>query len=196
MRALIPVPYSSKHKQESRQKILQSAYTLFSTKGFDSVSVDRIMQNCGLTRGAFYAHFKSKSELYNQALQFAASNSMLADKKPANISTREWLSILLDGYLSIEHVNGDRPCPLAFLATDIVSRDKNTNKTYAHVYARMNQVILNYAGKNASENQQKVVSLTSMMIGAVAIARTIDDESMVKEILSSCRQQARSILGL
>lgn len=186
--------YSSEHKQRSRQKILQSAYTLFSTKGFDSVSVDRIMQNCGLTRGAFYAHFKSKSDLYNEALKYAASTSMLADKKPADVPMREWLSRLLDGYLSIEHINGDRPCPLAFLATDVVSRDKETNKTYAHVYSRMNKLILSYADKNLEGSEQKVLSLTSMIIGAVAISRTMEDTDQVKQILSSCRQQARLIL--
>ena len=188
------MPYSPEHKQRSRQKILQSAYKLFSTQGFNAVTVDNIMQNCNLTRGAFYAHFNSKSDLYNESLKFAASNSMLRDKKPAEMSIREWLGRLLDGYLSIEHVNGERPCPLAFLATDIVSRDSETNKTYADVYHKMNQLILKYMGNDSPENQQKILSLTSMIIGAVAVARTIEDRDQVLQILSACRQQTRLIL--
>lgn len=188
------MPYSCEHKQRSRQKILHSAYTLFSTKGFNAVTVDNIMQNCDLTRGAFYAHFKSKSDLYNESLKFAASNSMLADKKPPELTMREWLIRLLDGYLSMAHINGDRPCPLAFLATDVVARDRRTNKTYADVYHKMNQLILRYMGNNSADIQQKTLSLTAMIIGAVAVSRTIDDRDQVQQILSACRQQAHLIL--
>ena len=67
--------YSKEHKQRSRKKILQSAYTLFSTKGFHAVTVDEVMLDCSLTRGAFYAHFRSKSDLYSEALRFSATNS-------------------------------------------------------------------------------------------------------------------------
>ena len=84
---------------------------------------------------------------------------------------------------------------MAFLATDIVSRDKETNKTYAQVYSRMNQLILDYAGRDAVKDAQDVLSLTSMIIGAVAVSRTIEDKQQVQQILSSCRQQARLILG-
>ncbi|MBN1006101.1 TetR/AcrR family transcriptional regulator [Amphritea pacifica] len=189
------MPYSSEHKQNSREKILQSAYRLFSTKGFDNVTIDRVMQDCSLTRGAFYGHFRSKSELYKEALKFAASTSKLADIKPEGLSSREWLSVLLDGYLSLEHVNGERPCPLAFLATDIVSRDKETHKTYARGYTRMNQLILDYAGRDTVKNAQDIFSLTSMIIGAVAVSRTLGDQQQVQQILSSCRQQARLMLG-
>lgn len=189
------MPYSREHKQQSRARILQSAYRLFSTRGFDNVTVDAVMQDCSLTRGAFYGHFRSKSELYKEALKFAALNSKLADRQPEGLSPWEWLSQLLDGYLSIEHVAGDRPCPLAFLATDIVSRNKETHETYAHVYSRMNQLILDYAGKHSGTNEQDILSLTSMIIGAVAVSRTIEDKQLVQQILSSCRQQARVILG-
>jgi TetR/AcrR family transcriptional repressor of nem operon len=34
-----------------------------------------------------------------------------------------------------------------------------------------------------------------MIIGAVAVSRTIEDKRLVKKILNSCRQQARLILG-
>lgn len=189
------MPYSKEHKQKTRKDILKSAQELFSTKGFSSVSVNDVMQNCSLTRGAFYAHFKSKSDLYNEALRFSATNSELAKTKPKEISCKEWLSHLLTAYLSIEHVKGEKPCPLAFLATDIVSRDKTTKKAYANTYKNMNKIIMDYAGAETPCNKEDILSLTSMIIGAVAVSRTIEDDKLVKNILTSCRQQARLILG-
>jgi len=43
------MPYSKDHKQASYQKILDSAIRLFSTKGFDQVSIDDLMNDAGLT---------------------------------------------------------------------------------------------------------------------------------------------------
>lgn len=189
------MPYSQEHKARTRNNILNSARELFATKGFDSVTVNEVMENCALTRGAFYAHFNSKSDLYREALKYSATNSELAKKKPESASSKEWLSQLLDGYLSVEHVKGEKPCPLAFMATDIVSRDKATKKAYAETYKNMNKIIMDYAGSEAQCDEESIVSLTSMVIGAVAISRTIDDQDFVENILRSCRKQVRLMLG-
>ena len=54
------MPYSKAHKNSTREKILESAFKLFAIKGFKGITIDDLMNNCGLTRGAFYAHFSSK----------------------------------------------------------------------------------------------------------------------------------------
>ena len=189
------VPYSSEHKAKTRNDILNSARDLFSKRGFDSVTVNEVMEDCSLTRGAFYAHFNSKSDLYSEALKYSATNSELTKKKPKDSSTKEWLGQLLDGYLSVEHVRGEKPCPLAFLATDIVSRDKAAKKAYARAYKKMNKIILDYAGADAPCDEGDIVALTSMIIGAVAISRTIDDRKSVEKILASCRRHTELMLG-
>jgi len=54
------MPYSLKHKRDTRDKILESARRLFNKKGFSEVSIDEVMENAGLTRGGFYRHFRYK----------------------------------------------------------------------------------------------------------------------------------------
>ncbi|NVK54944.1 MAG: TetR family transcriptional regulator [Alteromonadaceae bacterium] len=189
------MPYSKEHKQQTRQLILSQAYRLFSSKGFSSVTIDEVMQACSLTRGAFYAHFESKSQLYKEALTFSAFNTALAERKPEDIPAKAWLSHLLDQYLSVAHVSGERPCPLAFLATDVVSRDSGAKAAYTYTYQNMNKVIWHYAQNEVSCTEQDILGLTSMIVGAVAVARNIEDRRLVERILTSCRQQARLILG-
>jgi AcrR family transcriptional regulator len=189
------MPYSKQHKEQTKQKILQNAFQLFSTKGFDGVTINQLMENCKLTRGAFYAHFTSKAALYTESLKYAASNSALTQLNVNNISDKIWLSQLLDGYLSIEHVNGSRPCPLAFLATDIVTRDAESKIAYASAYAGMNESIMAYAKSYTNCDTDDILALTAMIIGAVAISRTIEDKAAVSKLLASCRQQAGIKLG-
>jgi AcrR family transcriptional regulator len=50
--------------EETRTKIMESAIKLFSTQGFNKASVDDICEEAGISKGAFYHHFKSKQELF------------------------------------------------------------------------------------------------------------------------------------
>ena len=103
------------------------------------------MNDCGLTRGGFYAHVSCKAELYQEALTFAALSTKIANLKPQNLSDKQWLRLLLDEYLSLEHVKGKHPCPLAFLATDINVKNDGVNTTYASTFRQMNAAIMAYA---------------------------------------------------
>ena len=46
-----------------KQKLVKTAFNLFASKGFKNVSLDMITSKAGVTKGAFYWHFKSKKEL-------------------------------------------------------------------------------------------------------------------------------------
>lgn len=47
---------------ENRNNIIEAAKRLVNERGYDNVTVNDIVEECGLTKGAFYYHFKSKSE--------------------------------------------------------------------------------------------------------------------------------------
>lgn len=58
-------PATRKQKaQETKKRILRTAFSLFSEKGFDEVSVDEIVRRSGTSKGAFYGHFASKYDLF------------------------------------------------------------------------------------------------------------------------------------
>ena len=189
------MPYTKAHKHNTRIKILETAFRLFAVKGFDGVTVNIIMNDSGLTRGAFYAHFTSKANLYSESLKYSASSSNLTKLKPDGVSDKEWLCILLDGYLSLAHVQGKHPCPLAFLATDINTRNEETKVVYAGVYEGMNKAIMVFAKSYTDCDEHDILSVTAMIIGAVAIARTMDNNSAVIKLLSACRREAGVKLG-
>lgn len=54
----------NKYPEETVQKILDASLKLFLEKGYEQTTVLDIVDNLGgLTRGAFYHHFKSKEEV-------------------------------------------------------------------------------------------------------------------------------------
>ena len=48
---------------ETRRKIILTALQLFVRKGYHGTSITEIMNKVGLSKGSFYAHFKSKGEI-------------------------------------------------------------------------------------------------------------------------------------
>jgi AcrR family transcriptional regulator len=60
--------YSREHKLRSHAAIVAAAAKLFRRRGYGGVGIDDICAEAGLTRGAFYGHFRSKSDLYNQVV--------------------------------------------------------------------------------------------------------------------------------
>jgi AcrR family transcriptional regulator len=51
-------------QQRTRQALLEAASEMFGARGLDGVSIDEVTQAAGYTKGAFYANFKSKEELF------------------------------------------------------------------------------------------------------------------------------------
>lgn len=49
---------------ETRKSLLRSAAKVFCRHGLEGASVDEVAQEAGYTKGAFYANFKSKEELF------------------------------------------------------------------------------------------------------------------------------------
>lgn len=56
-------------KKETRQLLLESAVEVFAQLGFHGSSVDKIAEYAGFSKGAVYAHFNSKEELFLAILE-------------------------------------------------------------------------------------------------------------------------------
>lgn len=53
---------------ETRQRLLEAAASVFSQKGLEQASVEQVASEAGFTKGAFYANFASKEELFLEIL--------------------------------------------------------------------------------------------------------------------------------
>ena len=62
----------NKHQQRTEQtksKLLKAALQIFSRDGFEAARIEDIASKSGHTRGAFYAHFRSKEDLFFALLE-------------------------------------------------------------------------------------------------------------------------------
>src|SRR5271169_391372 len=66
-----PAP-QSRHQERTgitRARLIQSAEKVFARDGFEAAKLEEIAKDAGYTRGAFYANFESKEDLFLALLE-------------------------------------------------------------------------------------------------------------------------------
>src|SRR5271154_6388719 len=69
----------NKHQQkseETRRKLLDAALRIFARDGFEAARLEDIAKESGHTRGAFYANFDTKEDLFFALLEQQASERL------------------------------------------------------------------------------------------------------------------------
>ena len=62
-------PKKRRSREETRQKLLDSALQVFARNGYERATVDEIVREAGFSKGAFYVHFETKEDLFWEMLE-------------------------------------------------------------------------------------------------------------------------------
>ncbi len=168
---------------ENRERIVDTASRLFREKGFDGVGVDAIMNGAGLTHGGFYGHFGSKDDLAAEAIARALERSDEKQSRYANLTD------LVSEYLSERHC-ADRAngCAIAALGADMARRRDGVRRGLTkHVRGQLDRFTHLLGNGPAERRRKRAIATLAGMIGALTLARAVDDPALSKEILAVAR---------
>jgi TetR/AcrR family transcriptional repressor of nem operon len=186
--------YSSSHKTQTRERIVEQAARDFRARGLDGVGVAEIMKDAQLTHGGFYRHFASKEELYAESV--AHSLDELGDLLlglNANASRSERLRAVLAYYLSEEHCGTPGGgCPVAALASEIARQPDQVREAYQQAllnYQQRLQILM--PGETEAARTAAFQQCFGAMAGALMVARSVVSPDMRRSIL----ENMRSFLG-
>ena len=62
--------------EATRERLLEATKKLVMSKGFAGTTIDDVLKETGVTKGAFFYHFKSKADLADQLMRWYADNDM------------------------------------------------------------------------------------------------------------------------
>ncbi|GAB3487240.1 TetR/AcrR family transcriptional regulator [Marinomonas epiphytica] len=168
------MPYSTQHKEKTRQRILQSAARLFCTQGFDRVTLSKIMREANMTHGAFYAHFSGKSSLYEAAMNFASSHAFWARNDKSSEYKDTHLKALITRYLKWGQPNLEQQSPLEFLVTDSAHKDEKVRAAYQQCFDSLVDKLASILSKQGSCNAKDLAEeMVISLVGTVTIARSM-----------------------
>ncbi|WP_338698757.1 helix-turn-helix domain-containing protein [Bradyrhizobium sp. 26S5] len=159
------------------------AASLFRQRGFDDVTVADVMKEAGLTHGAFYGHFPSKEALVAEAVGQALPPA------PDTARPRRSAAEFANGYLSVKHRdNRATSCLFSSLGTEAARGSAGLRqKMTAAVRSRIDHLTVDVEGDVPKEKRRAAIAAWSAMVGAMVLARLVDDEKLSKEILSETR---------
>ena len=70
----------NKHPEETVEKILSVSRRLFAERGYEHTTIADIVAATGMSKGAFYHHFKSKEDVYDRITdQYYESKDWMRD---------------------------------------------------------------------------------------------------------------------
>ncbi|TCL72632.1 TetR/AcrR family transcriptional regulator [Rhizobium sp. BK251] len=176
---------------ENRQKILEVAGVLFRENGFDGIGVADIMKAAGLTHGGFYGHFGSKDDL-----AFEVSRGLIVrveERWKAIIASapERPLAALLDHYLSQRNVleHGDS-CIFASMMQEVSRQTGPVRDTFSQGLVRLVDLLEGIVpGQSAEERRANAFSTLSAIMGAVILARVVEDPEDAEMFLKGTRRQ-------
>jgi TetR/AcrR family transcriptional repressor of nem operon len=193
------MPYAAQHKERTRARIVDSARVLFNRRGFESVSIDDVMKNAGLTRGGFYHHFSSKESLYAAAVNSFTSCNPFAERleqNPRQRSPRELAELLVDTYLSDETLaDVDRHCPLIALPSDVARAGLQPRAAYTQLVESMLEIFRAAFPRSDRQRNRKAQVIVNLCVGGMLIARTTDDPGLRKQLRAAARGEALRLLA-
>ena len=176
---------SREQAAENRERIVDVAAQLFRERGFDGIGVADLMKGAGLTHGGFYGHFSSKEDLMAQACARALTRSRDDWNRLADQAADNPVFAIIRAYLSTEH--RDRPgsgCTLTALGADIARQNPSVRGTVTDGVRSLVDVLARLIpGKSKAVKHEKALATFASMVGALVLARAVDDPALSEEIL-------------
>jgi len=200
------MPYTLEHKSRSKERILESATELFCRFGFDKVSISQVMKLAKMTHGAFYAHFESKEALYKASFLQTLNGSSTGRLAKAPFSIKH-LTQIASNLLNLRALTEQsRPSPENMLFNEIGSDSAEIRGLYEKSYLGVLKIIekrlialskLNgLSVATQASISEKARAMLAALVGAVAIAKSIQSEEERQLILSAAQNQILTMLGV
>jgi len=169
----------------NREKILDVAGTLFRQHGFDGIGVADIMKHAGLTHGGFYGHFASKDDLAAEITTRVLGRPGWAERLTRSATPA--FSDVVRSYLSARHRDdAGRGCLFAALASDVVRQPKAVRRAFTEGLRDRVEVLRKLLpGRAAAARREKALATMAGLVGAMILARAVDDPALSDEILEA-----------
>jgi TetR/AcrR family transcriptional repressor of nem operon len=178
---------SREETARTRERIVMAAGQEFRRHGIAATGLAGVMSAAGLTHGGFYKHFTSKDELVAEAC--GESINCVLDalvERVAQERPERRLRAFLSAYLSAAH--RDDPgngCGLAALSTELGRAGEAARATATGAFVRMVEIVAGYLpDRGAADATAKARTVVAALIGAVGLARAINDAKLSDQLLA------------
>ena len=178
-------------KEASHERILEAAARAIRRSGYDGAGVADIMKEAGLTHGGFYAHFDSRDAMLAEAADRAGAENVAAQERlVASAPPEDALRTLVKAYLSRVQVEcAETGCPIAALGSEMPRQAPEVRRAAT----RRIKEFIDLVGRHSPNwgqpgGHEHALATTATMVGALVLARAVDDPILSDSMLEAARQ--------
>lgn len=185
--------YQKDHKEQTRLRIVQTAAERFREQGISAMGLKAVLSDAGLTNGAFYNHFHSKDDLARETITVSlASRTALLQ---AAIDNGGGVEAVIRNYFTPRHRdNPGTGCPSAALASEVARQPDQVREAFASGFERFIDLMASqWPELPESESRARAMSIYSLMVGGMQLARATPDETVSAQILDNTLQTALGV---
>ena len=130
--------HTPEQKRQTAANILAAAGRGFRVGGYGGAGVDGMAHEAGVTSGAFYKHFQSKSAAFEASVDIGLRDFQHTVELAIADQSRDWLVTLVDYYFSREHrMNLAGGCAVPGLTAEVARGSEQARTVYQQGIERL-----------------------------------------------------------
>ena len=182
--------YPKEHKDQARQRLVESGGRLAKAHGLAASGVDAIAAASGVTSGSLYKHFSGKSDLFAAIVKAELERSAERFSGVGDADARSFEKALV-AYLSPQHVDHpERGCALPSLTAEVARADASVRAAFQEGLLEIHAVL-----RQLMKSGDKAWALMAQSVGAVMLARALLDDDVRTDVLAAAQKSGRALLN-
>ncbi len=179
--------YPQNRKAETRQRLIEKAGAVAKRDGFATTGVDGLMATVGLTGGAFYSHFDSKTELLTEIItrELKVSHDLIAGQatvaNPAHV---------IAAYLSPLHLSlPEHGCALPSLTSEVARSDATVKEAFEQGLKTIHAALTKQLG-----DESAAWAILALNVGTISLARALNSPELQQRFLAGSAKFAINVV--
>jgi len=187
--------YSAEHKNETRARILEAASRLFREEGYGGSGIGPLTKAAGVTNGAFYGHFKSKSEAFRTVVLSGIEQIRHAIASLRTAHGTRWRKPFIDFYLGPRRTcELGESCALPSLSPEVMRADDETRAAYEQALLRLlGEVSAGLEDLPDAGREDRAIAFLALLSGGVTLARAVRDPVLSERIAHAVGRYATTM---
>ncbi|MGJ8734332.1 MAG: TetR/AcrR family transcriptional regulator [Cellulophaga sp.] len=183
----------------TKQLIIDKAFNLFYRDGFKTTSIDKIMKETTLSKGAFYHHYKNKKELGTAVISLKVKkrvvDGMIAPLLNSGNAFKILETVFINRLKSFPFIDKQNGCPMNNLINEIGNTEIAYQQALKSIIEEWKTALVNVIerGKNEKSINTNIDStavaiyLISAFEGIRGIRKLYNDDAILNEYIKGLK---------
>ena len=177
----------NEQKLRTRARILDAAGRGFRKGGFGGIGVDGLAKEAGVTSGAFYVHFDSKTQAFTEAVACGMAELSAAVRHVQCEHGPAWWPVFVRFYLGEKRTcDLSESCAMQSMSPEVARSDEQAHAAFeAGLLDVADAIVSGPDSPGAPRDVNAALAAMASLIGAVTLARAVASPHLAERIAST-----------